>query len=37
MQEQPIVIRNMQGEVVALFGEEQGSTDDLSIEKELIA
>lgn len=37
MQEQPIVIRNMQGEAIALLGEEQGCTDDLSIEKELIA
>ena len=37
MQEQPIVIRNMQGEVIARLGEEQGCTDDLSIEKELIA
>ena len=31
MQEQPIVIKNMQGEVVALLGEEQGCTDDLSM------
>jgi uncharacterized protein YjbI with pentapeptide repeats len=30
MQEQPIVIRNMQGEVIARLGEEQGCTDDLS-------
>lgn len=37
MQEQPIVIKNMQGEVVARLDEEQGCTDDLSIEKELIA
>ena len=31
MQEQPIVIRNMQGEVIARLGEEQGCTDDLII------
>lgn len=37
MQEQPIVIKNMQGEVIALLGGEQGCADDLSIEKELIA
>lgn len=37
MQEQPIVIKNMQGEVVARLDEEQGCTDDLSIEKEMIA
>ena len=30
MQEQPIVIRNMQGEVIARLGEEKGCTDDLS-------
>ena len=30
MQEQPIVIKNMQGEVIARLGEEQGCTDDLS-------
>ena len=30
MQEQPIVIRNMQGEAIARLGEEQGCTDDLS-------
>ena len=30
MQEQPIVIRNMQGEAIARLDEEQGSTDDLS-------
>lgn len=33
----PVVIRNMQGEVIARLDEEQGCTDDLSIEKELIA
>jgi hypothetical protein len=33
----PVVIRNMQGEAIARLGEEQGSTDDLSTEKELIA
>jgi hypothetical protein len=37
MQEQPIVIKNMQGEVIARLGEEQGCTDDLDIEKEAIA
>lgn len=37
MQEQPIVIKNMQGEVIARLGEEQGCTDDLEIEKEAIA
>jgi hypothetical protein len=26
----PVVIRNMQGEVIARLGEEQGCTDDLS-------
>ena len=31
MQEQPIVIKNLQGEVIALLGEEQGCTDDLSM------
>ena len=30
MQEQPIVIRNMQGEAIARLGEEQCCTDDLS-------
>ena len=30
MQEQPVVIKNMQGEVIARLGEEQGCTDDLS-------
>lgn len=30
MQEQPIVIRNMQGEAIARLDEEQGCTDDLS-------
>lgn len=29
MQEQPIVIRNMQGEAIARLDEEQGCTDDL--------
>ena len=30
MQEQLVVIKNMQGEVIARLGEEQGCTDDLS-------
>ena len=30
MQEQSIVIKNMQGEVIARLDEEQGCTDDLS-------
>lgn len=30
MQEQPIVIRNMQGEAIVRLDEEQGCTDDLS-------
>ncbi len=33
----PVVIRNMQGEVIARLGEEQGCTGDLDIEKEMIA
>lgn len=37
MQEQPIVIRNMQGEAIARLDEEQGCTDDLDIEKVAIA
>lgn len=32
----PVVIRNMQGEVIARLGEEQGCTDDLDIEKDVI-
>ena len=32
MQEQPVVIKNMQGEVIARIGEEQGCTDDLRTE-----
>ena len=30
MQEQLVVIKNMQGEVIARLGEDQGCTDDLS-------